>query len=114
MAKVKSYRQIFGSNLWNDIPTKFIDPNASISSTILPPVKKITVQLPVREVHSANPFSIINYEHFAVIPSFIDHCSSFYYVTKIPYKFDLLLRGNRDGFTHEIFHRLYVIYLVPW
>ncbi|CAG8723288.1 8918_t:CDS:1, partial [Gigaspora rosea] len=74
-------------------------PNAPITSTILPARKKITVQLPVREFHFVNSSSIINDEHFAEISSWIDRCSLAYDVTKIPYKFNLLLRGSRDGFT---------------
>ncbi|RIB22781.1 hypothetical protein C2G38_2173115 [Gigaspora rosea] len=63
-------------------------------------------QIPVREIHFINPSSIINDEHFAEISSWIDRCSSIYDVTKIPYKFNLLLRGSRDGFTRETFHQL--------
>ncbi|CAG8551693.1 25412_t:CDS:2 [Gigaspora rosea] len=56
-------------------------PNASISSIILPPRKKLPVHLParkkivvphpVRKVYY-NPSSIINHEHFAEISSCID------------------------------------------
>ncbi|RIB09361.1 hypothetical protein C2G38_2209118 [Gigaspora rosea] len=106
VAKVKPYRQILGLNLWDDISTRFMAPNAPITSTILPARKKIPVQLPVREVHFVNSSSIINDEHFAEISSWIDRCSLVYDVTKIPYKFNLLLRGSRDGFTRETFHRL--------
>ncbi|RIB06416.1 hypothetical protein C2G38_2148055 [Gigaspora rosea] len=111
LAKVKPYRQILEFNLWDDISAKFIAPNAPISSTILPARKKIPIQLPVREVpvreiHFNNPSSIINDEHFAEISSWIDRCSSIYDVTKIPYKFNLLLRGSRDGFTRKTFHHL--------
>ncbi|CAG8554464.1 5384_t:CDS:2, partial [Gigaspora rosea] len=77
-------------------------PNAPITSTILPARKNISIQLPIREV----PSTIINDEHFAEISSWIDRCSSIYDVTKIPYKFNLLLRGSRDGFTRETFHQL--------
>ncbi|RIB22768.1 hypothetical protein C2G38_2173083 [Gigaspora rosea] len=119
-------QQILGLNLWNDISTKFMAPDASISSTILSVHKKIPIQLPVREVsvrevpvrevpvHEVpvheipfiNPSFIINDKHFAEISSWIDHRSSIYEVTKIPYKFKLLLRGSRDGFTRETFYRL--------
>ncbi|RIB22081.1 hypothetical protein C2G38_2243527 [Gigaspora rosea] len=104
--KVKPYRQILGSNLWDDITLKIMAPDISISSTILPARKKISVQLPVREVHFINPSSIINDEHFAEISSWIDRRPSKYDIKKIPYKFNLLLRGSKDGFTLEIFHRL--------
>ncbi|RIB22075.1 hypothetical protein C2G38_2243525 [Gigaspora rosea] len=104
--KVKPYRQILGSNLWDDITLKTMAPDISVSSTILPARKKISVQLPVRESHFVNPSSIINDKHFAEISSWIDRNSSIYDITKIPYKFNLLLRGSKDGFTLEIFHRL--------
>ncbi|RIB22074.1 hypothetical protein C2G38_2140365 [Gigaspora rosea] len=104
--KVNPYRHILGSNLWNDITIKIMAPDISVSSTILPARKKIPAQLPVREVRFVNPSSIINDEHFAEISSWIDHRPSKYDITKIPYKFNLLLRGSRDGFTSEIFHRL--------
>ncbi|RIB08682.1 hypothetical protein C2G38_2044941 [Gigaspora rosea] len=83
-----------------------MDPNALISSTILPAHKKIPVQLPVHEVHFINSSSISNDEHFAEISSWIDRRPSKYDITEIPYKFNLLLRGTRDGFTPETFHRL--------
>ncbi|RIB22068.1 hypothetical protein C2G38_1031375 [Gigaspora rosea] len=104
--KVNPYRQIHGSNLWNDISLKIMAPDISVSSTILPARKKISVQLPVREVRFVNPSSIITDEHFAEISSWIDRRPSKYDITEIPYKFNLLLRGSRDGFTCEIFHRL--------
>ncbi|RIB22073.1 hypothetical protein C2G38_2140363 [Gigaspora rosea] len=104
--KVKPYRQILESNLWDDITLKIMAPGISVSSTILPARKKISVQLPVREVHFVNPSSIINDEHFAEISSWIDRRPSKYEITEIPHKFNLLLRGSRDGFTCEIFHRL--------
>ncbi|RIB22762.1 hypothetical protein C2G38_2243089 [Gigaspora rosea] len=83
IVKVKPYRQILGSNLWDDIITKTMAPNTSISSIILPARKKIPVQLPVREVHFINPSSIITDDHFAEISSWIDRHSSIYDVTII-------------------------------
>ncbi|RIB09363.1 hypothetical protein C2G38_2044380 [Gigaspora rosea] len=80
--KVKPYRQILGSNLWDDIALKIMTPDISVSSTILPARKKITVQLPVREVHFVNSSSIIINEHFAEISSWIDRRPSKYDITK--------------------------------
>ncbi|CAG8820938.1 23677_t:CDS:1, partial [Gigaspora rosea] len=69
--KVKPYHKILGSNLWDDIITKIMVPDVSVSSAILPARKKIPVQLPVREAHFVNPSSVINDEHFAEISSVI-------------------------------------------
>ncbi|RIB22760.1 hypothetical protein C2G38_2074657 [Gigaspora rosea] len=106
IVKVRPYQQILESNLWNDIISKNMAPNIAISSIILPDRKKIPAQLPVRKVHFNNTSSIITDEHFAEISSWIDRHSSIYDVTKIPYKFNLLLRGSIDGFTCELFHSL--------
>ncbi|CAG8660442.1 23021_t:CDS:2, partial [Gigaspora rosea] len=69
--------------LMYDIMTKLIDPNASISSTILPARKKIhiNIQLPVHKINFANPSFIINDEHFAEIPSSIINNEN---VAKVP------------------------------
>ncbi|CAG8819145.1 6465_t:CDS:1, partial [Gigaspora rosea] len=40
------------------------------------------------------------------ISSWIDRRSTIYDTTEIPYEFKLLLRGSRDGFASEIFHKL--------
>ncbi|RIB22823.1 hypothetical protein C2G38_2033259 [Gigaspora rosea] len=78
--------------------------DAVITSNILPARKKLPIQLPARETSIES--CIINEEHAAEISSWIDRHSSPYDVTKIPYKFKLLLRGSRDGFTVESFHKL--------
>ncbi|RIB00129.1 hypothetical protein C2G38_2235513 [Gigaspora rosea] len=76
--------------------------NASV--TLL---KRDDLQIDELEIfHFINPSSIINNEHFAEISSCINRCSSIYDVMKIPFKFNLLLRISRDGFTCETFHQL--------
>ncbi|RIB22827.1 hypothetical protein C2G38_2172968 [Gigaspora rosea] len=88
----------------DDITAKFMTSDAVITSNILPACKKLSIQLPAREPSIES--CIINEEHAAEISSWIDRHSSPYYVTNIPYKFKLLLRGSRDDFTIESFHRL--------
>ncbi|RIB25726.1 hypothetical protein C2G38_2066762, partial [Gigaspora rosea] len=87
--------------------SKYLDPDAPITSPILPPPKKETVQLPPRKASIITPSSlIITLQHAAEISSWIDRRSTIYDVTEIPYEFKLLLRGSRDGFTGEVFHRI--------
>ncbi|CAG8530458.1 23702_t:CDS:2 [Gigaspora rosea] len=78
-----------------------------INSLILPPRKKATVKLPPRKTSIITPSSlIITLQHVAEISSWIDRRSTIYDTTEIPYEFKLLLRGSRDGFSSEVFHRL--------
>ncbi|RIB15731.1 hypothetical protein C2G38_2191746 [Gigaspora rosea] len=100
VTKVKPYKQILGPNLWEDITTKFMVPNESVSSIILP-ARKIFFNF-------INQSSIINEEHFAEISSWIDRNSSTYDIRCIPYEFKLLLRGSKDGFDFESFDALCV------
>ncbi|RIB22554.1 hypothetical protein C2G38_2295066 [Gigaspora rosea] len=107
LKKVKPYHNILEKNVWDDILAKYLAPNIPITSLILPPRKKATVQLPSRKVSIIIPSSsIITLEHVAEVSSWIDRRSKIYNTTEIPYEFKLLLRGSRDGFTGELFHRL--------
>ncbi|RIB21095.1 hypothetical protein C2G38_2177582 [Gigaspora rosea] len=105
--KVKPYQDILEKNMWDDIMTKLIAPNRPITSLILPPRKKATVQLPHRKSSINTPSSsIITLQHAAEISSWIDRSTTIYDTTKIPYEFKLLIRGSRDGFTNSVFYRL--------
>ncbi|RIB22553.1 hypothetical protein C2G38_2173714 [Gigaspora rosea] len=107
LKKIKPYHNILEKNVWDDILAKYLAPNVPITSLILPPRKKATVQLPSRKASIITPSSsIITLEHVAEISSWIDRRSKIYNTTEIPYEFKLLLRGSRDGFTGEVFHRL--------
>ncbi|RIB01387.1 hypothetical protein C2G38_2231000 [Gigaspora rosea] len=93
--------QIEELEIWDKI-YGMIFPNAPISSTILPARKKISVQLPVREVNFLNPSSIINDEHFAEI--YLGLIVVHRYIMLQKYLTNLIY--CRDGFTCELFHRL--------
>ncbi|RIB27887.1 hypothetical protein C2G38_1662692 [Gigaspora rosea] len=105
MKKIKPYRSILEENLWDDINSRFVDPDLPITFPILPPRKKVTAQLPPRNVITLSS-SIITLQHAAEISSWIDRHSTIYDTTEIPYEFKLLLRGSRDGFESEVFHKL--------
>ncbi|RIB28157.1 hypothetical protein C2G38_2239687 [Gigaspora rosea] len=114
--KIQPYQTIIEKKIWVDILAKFLSPNMPITSLVLPPRKKAIVQLPLRNVSirqlplrnvsTITLSSIITLKHVAEISSWIDKCSTIYSTTKIPYEFKLLLRGSRDGFTGEVFHKL--------
>ncbi|RHZ76978.1 hypothetical protein Glove_187g23 [Diversispora epigaea] len=83
--KLFPYRQLFEQQLWADILSKNLAPNNPISSTILPSRKT-----PIDS-------SVITGEHSLEIASWIDKKNSPYF-NENPYKFQLILRGSRDGF----------------
>ncbi|RIB04681.1 hypothetical protein C2G38_2221684 [Gigaspora rosea] len=96
--KVKPYKYILEESLWDDIFVKFITPNKQILSTILPPRMKPTFDPLFSKV--------INENHAAEIASWIDKKTEMYSAKNNPYKFKMLLRGTRDGFTAQSFWNL--------
>ncbi|RHZ84576.1 hypothetical protein Glove_79g57 [Diversispora epigaea] len=77
-----------------------------ITSTILPPRKIVTIQLPNRGNAFQITSSIITNEHTAEIASWIDKKEVTYDVNNNPYEFNLILRGSRDGFGTDVFWNL--------
>ncbi|RHZ85527.1 hypothetical protein Glove_64g65 [Diversispora epigaea] len=93
--KVKPYKKILEEQLWDDIIQH--SPNESATSNSL--------VLPARII--SNPESlfstIINKEHVAELSSWVDRKSIIYSLENIPYEFQLILRGSRDGFHPKTF-----------
>ncbi|CAG8463347.1 10828_t:CDS:1 [Acaulospora colombiana] len=98
---VKPYKKILDKKLWNDIKQHMILPGEPITSVILPARSLISTELPKRvdEIFS----TIISREHTAEVSAWIDHKNQPYPIINIPYEFDLILRGSRDGFNHQTF-----------
>ncbi|RHZ83879.1 hypothetical protein Glove_87g57 [Diversispora epigaea] len=109
--KVKPYKKILEERLWNDIIRHNMSPNKPVNSVVLPARIISKPELPSRTSELPpgvnEPFStIIKIEHVAEISSWIDRkvlTSSFYSLTNIPYEFQLILRGSRDGFQPQTF-----------
>ncbi|RHZ48306.1 hypothetical protein Glove_553g31 [Diversispora epigaea] len=106
MEKVYPYQQILNKKLMTDILKYYMNPNEPMTSTILPPRKIVTTQLPNREYTLQITSSIISNEHAAEIASWIDKKEVTYDVNNNPYEFNLILRGSRDGFEPKVFWNL--------
>ncbi|RHZ83869.1 hypothetical protein Glove_87g225 [Diversispora epigaea] len=99
--KMKPYKKIFEKQLWDDITQYFISPNEPITFLVLPARIVSNPELPSRV---NEPFStIINNEHVAELSSWIDRRPTIYSLANIPYEFQLILRGSRDGFHPKTF-----------
>ncbi|RHZ55688.1 hypothetical protein Glove_411g33 [Diversispora epigaea] len=121
--KMSPYKKILEEQLWNDIIQHSMSPNEPVTSLVLPariisnlelppriiPTPKLpprtisTPKLPSRVNEPFTSSSIINKEHFAELSSWIDRKSTTYSLTNIPYEFQLILRGSRDGFHPKTF-----------
>ncbi|RHZ67618.1 hypothetical protein Glove_300g66 [Diversispora epigaea] len=100
--KVKPYKKILEKQLWNDLIQHHMSPNKPVKSIVLPERTFSTPELPSRV---NEPFSTIinNGEHVAELSSWIDRKITTYSLSNIPYEFQLILRGSRDGFRPKTF-----------
>ncbi|CAG8479047.1 5591_t:CDS:1, partial [Acaulospora colombiana] len=98
---VKPYKKILDKQLWNDLNQRMILPEEPITSVILPARSVINTELPIRVDETFS--TIIRHEHTAEISAWIDRKNQTYSIINIPYEFDLILRGSRDGFDYRTF-----------
>ncbi|RHZ53629.1 hypothetical protein Glove_440g16 [Diversispora epigaea] len=105
--RLKPYRKILGTQLWDDLNQQFIFPNQTVKSLVLPARIISNPELPQRINESIS--TIINEEHVAEISSWIDRKSTIYSLTNVPYKFQLILRGSKDGFQQKTFWNMDIL-----
>ncbi|RHZ81713.1 hypothetical protein Glove_117g211 [Diversispora epigaea] len=95
MEKIYPYQQILEKKLMTDILKYSLIPNKSITSIILPP----------RNIFQITS-SILTKEQVLEISTWIDKKEVTYKINNLPYKFELILRGSRDGFGNDVFWNL--------
>ncbi|RHZ81790.1 hypothetical protein Glove_117g108 [Diversispora epigaea] len=101
---IMPYKKILDKQLWKDINLHLLSPNRPIKSIILPARSTLVTELPPRTEEPKELFStIISEVHAAEISTWIDREKTIYSETNIPYKFELVLRGSRDGFAPQTF-----------
>ncbi|RHZ66634.1 hypothetical protein Glove_306g67 [Diversispora epigaea] len=101
LKKVEPYKKILDKQLWKDLFQHFLSPNQPKKSVVLPARTILIPELPNRfkELFS----TIISDDHAAEISSRIDHKNSIYPSVNYPHKFQLILRGSKDGFAPRTF-----------
>ncbi|RHZ82469.1 hypothetical protein Glove_109g21 [Diversispora epigaea] len=99
--KLKPYRKILGTQLWDDLQQHRIFPNLPVKSLVLPAriISNPELSQRVNELIS----TIISEEHLAEISTWIDRKSTIYSLSNVPYKLQLILRGSKDGFQPKTF-----------
>ncbi|RHZ86308.1 hypothetical protein Glove_52g29 [Diversispora epigaea] len=109
--KVKLYEKILEKQLWDDMIQHNMFPTKPVKSLVLsariisnPELPSRTISNPGLPSRVNEPFStVINKEHVAELSSWIDRKSTTYSLENIPYEFQLILRGSRDGFHPKTF-----------
>ncbi|RHZ45079.1 hypothetical protein Glove_692g22 [Diversispora epigaea] len=87
--KIIPYKKILDKQLWKDIIQHLGAPERPVKSNILLARSVLVKELPP--------------QHAAEISSWIDRKIFNYSSTNIPYKFELILNGTRDGFNPQTF-----------
>ncbi|RHZ87609.1 hypothetical protein Glove_33g154 [Diversispora epigaea] len=102
--KIKPYKKIIDKQLWEDINQYFWASDRPVKSIILPARSILVTELPPRTNEPKEHFStIISEDHAAEISAWIDRKTTNYLTTNNPYKFELILRGTRDGLNPQNF-----------
>ncbi|GBC10249.1 hypothetical protein RclHR1_09470009 [Rhizophagus clarus] len=103
LQKVRPYKKLLNSQLYENLLNSHLDPDSEPTDNILPP----------RNIRFDNIIDskIVNLKIISVISRWIDkvdvNCKfSRLRELYLPYKFQLLLRGSRDGLTPKKFHEL--------
>ncbi|RHZ65281.1 hypothetical protein Glove_318g26 [Diversispora epigaea] len=94
---IKPYKKILDKQLWEDIIQHLLSPKRLLKPIILP-ARSLLVTEPKEHFST-----IISEDHAAEISTWIDRKIINYLTTNNPYKFELILRGTRDGFTPQKF-----------
>src|SRR5581483_5964297 len=101
--KVRPYKKLLNQQLYDELLESYLNPNNEPSDNILLPR--------YRNVNETIDTEIINLNIVSIISRWIDKVdikNKYAYARELylPYKFKLLLRGSRDGFTPNAFHTL--------
>ncbi|RHZ78475.1 hypothetical protein Glove_164g4 [Diversispora epigaea] len=93
--KIRPYKKLLDKQLWLDINQHLVAPDRPIH---------FGYRIAPRAEIPNEPFStIISEEHAAEISSWIDRKTTTYSTMNIPYKFELILSGTRDGNAPQTF-----------
>ncbi|EXX67240.1 hypothetical protein RirG_116190 [Rhizophagus irregularis DAOM 197198w] len=101
--KVKPYKKLLKYQFYEDLINSYMNPDSKPNESILPP-RNI-------KFNGIIDSKIINLNIVSVLSRWIDKTDVNYNFSHLrelyfPYKFELLLRGSRDGFTPKKFHEL--------
>ncbi|GBC45442.1 carbohydrate-binding module family 13 protein [Rhizophagus irregularis DAOM 181602=DAOM 197198] len=97
--EVLPYKKIISKELYEDLLKYFLKPSIQSSKTSKPRITTEEINI------DSIDFKIITIQHAELISKWIDRTEITDEI-KNTYKFKLLLRGSRDGFTYKKFHEI--------
>jgi hypothetical protein len=101
--KVRPYKKLLKHQLFEDLTQSYMDPDSNPNENISPPRNiKVDGIIDSKIVNSNIVSTISRWIDKVDINDKFAHFRELYF----PYKFQLLLRGSRDGFTPKKFHEL--------
>ncbi len=103
LQKVRPYKKLFKHQLYEDFSNSYLDPDSEPTNNILFPRNV--------KINRITDSKIINLNIVSMISRWLDKKDFNYKFSHLrelylPYEFQLLLRGSRDGFTPKTFHTL--------
>ncbi|GET00936.1 hypothetical protein GLOIN_2v1877698 [Rhizophagus clarus] len=102
LQKVRPYKKLLKQNLYEDLLSSHLDPDSEPSDSILLPRIVKNDEIIDSKIVNLNIVSIISRWIDKVDNDNFVHLRELY----LPYKFQLLLRGSRDGFSPKKFHTI--------
>ncbi|EXX70396.1 uncharacterized protein OCT59_011334 [Rhizophagus irregularis] len=102
--KVSPYKKLLNHQLYKDLLNSYMDPDIEPNDSNIPLPRNLKISDDIES-------NIVNLNIISIISRWtdkVDYNSKYSYLRELylPYKFELLLRGSRDGFTPNIFHEL--------
>src|SRR5207302_29922 len=101
--KVRPYQKLLKHQLYDELLKSHIDPDSE-------PNENVPLPRNINKINGTIDSTIVNLNIVSTVSRWVDKVEINYKFAHLrelylPYKFELLLRGSRDGFTPKTFHK---------
>ncbi|PKY20089.1 hypothetical protein RhiirB3_433306, partial [Rhizophagus irregularis] len=106
--KIRPYHKLLDQQLYEELLNSYLDPGSVLNDNILRPRKFKIKEIKFDDSQIIDS-QIIDSNIISTVSKWVDKMAindDNYKKPYLPYKFELLLRGSRDGFTPKKFHEL--------
>ncbi|CAB4439431.1 unnamed protein product [Rhizophagus irregularis] len=106
--KVRPYQKLLDQQLYEDLLNSYLEPGGVSKYNVLRPRKIKNDEIKIVDSQIIDS-KIVDFNIISTVSKWVDKVAinnDNYEELYLPYKFELLLRGSRDGFTPKKFHEL--------